>query len=84
MNKKEIILKILEELNENSKLLSKDDLGITEELWNEVVQILDHANMIFGINIRSFGNQGQVMILGRETTKITISGIEYLEHNKEK
>ncbi|MBN1051617.1 hypothetical protein DV092_06045 [Clostridium botulinum] len=83
MSKKEIILKILEGLNENSKLLNINDLGIEEELWNEVIQILVYDNMIFGLNIKPYGNKGEVLILGRESAKITIRGIEYLEHNKQ-
>ncbi|WP_297422148.1 YjcQ family protein [Clostridium sp.] len=81
MKKKAIILKILEGLNENSKLLRNSELGITEELWSEVIQILIHSDMIFGINIRPFGNKGEVSILGVDTAKISILGIEYLENN---
>ncbi len=83
MSKKEIILKILEGLNEESKLLSAKDLGINDEFWNETIQIIYEARMIFDISVTPFGNDGQAQILGRNKAKISINGIEYLEHNKQ-
>lgn len=83
MNKKEIILKILNGLYENSKLLRSGDLGITEELWNEIIDILMHDNFIFGLNFtKPAGRDRHKYLLNPEDAKITIIGIEYLEHSK--
>lgn len=83
MNKKELIIKILEGLNDNSKLLRSGDLEITEELWNEIIDILMHDNLIFGLNFsKPYGRERNRILYNHEDAKITIRGIEYLEQNK--
>lgn len=82
VSKKDIILSILEGLNTNSKLLEASELGISDKLWSEIIQIIDNSRMMFGISIQPYGNKDLVMISGRDKAKITINGIEYLEHNK--
>ncbi|SFC14284.1 YjcQ family protein [Clostridium uliginosum] len=82
MNKKELILNILEGLYENSKLLRSGELGIAEELWNEVVAIALQGELIFGAPA-SRDEYGKVKVDCYKQYIISIKGIEYLEHNKQ-
>lgn len=82
MNKKELIIKILDELYQNSKLLRSGELGISEESWNEVMAIALEGNLIFGAKA-TYDNYGKVKVDNYKQYIISISGIEYLGHNKE-
>lgn len=82
MNKKELIIKILDELYQNSKLLRSGELGISEELWNEVVVIALQGDLIFG-EPASRDNYGKVKVDYYKQYIISVKGIEYLENNKE-
>jgi hypothetical protein len=81
-SKKEFILKILAELNDKSKLLSAEDLGIEEEKWNEIIAILINERLICGTTI-SYDAFDNLYINDVKRAIISIGGIEYLEENNQ-
>lgn len=84
MSKKEIILKILTSLNSNSKVPSQDELGLDKEQYGEILEIMQHDNLIFNATVTRGGIGSKVVSVLTNNTKITIKGIDYLESNTPK
>lgn len=82
MSKKENIIKILSSLNENSKVPTNNELGLDEEQYGEILEIMEHDNLIFGTNITRAGQGNKVQMVWTDNTKITVKGIDYIEKNK--
>lgn len=79
--KKELIIKILKELDENSKLLKQNDLGIENELeYAELLEIMTEGHLVSNIKVTKIGASGKFMIHDANA-KITIMGIGYLENS---
>lgn len=81
MSKKELILKILDGLNAESKVLSKDELGLDKEQYGEILEIAQHDDLIFNVNVKRAGVGNKVHFVITDNAKITVKGIEYLESN---
>ena len=82
MSKKELILKVLDSLNSASKVPSKEELGLDKEQYGEILEIMQHDNLIFGATITRSGQGNPVQFAWTDNVKITIRGIDYLEKNK--
>jgi hypothetical protein len=82
LSKKESIIKILDSLNENSKVPPANELGLDQEGYGEILEIMQQDNLIFGANISRAGQGNKVHMVFTDGTKITIRGIDYLEKNK--
>lgn len=82
MEKKDIILKILDGLYQNSKLPSKEELELDLEHYGEILEIIMHSNLAFDIKITKAGQGNKVQMIWGDNAKITITGIEYLKQNK--
>lgn len=80
--KKELVLKILGMLDEESKVPQKEDLELDIEQYGEILEILQHDGLIFGANIIRSGQENKVHMVWTDNVKITVRGIEYYEHNK--
>jgi hypothetical protein len=81
MDKKDIIIKILKELYDNSKLLRLQELNIDDELYSDILEIMARSELIMNYNKarRPDGN----LMYGSDI-RITINGIEYLENKTRK
>lgn len=80
--KKRLIIKILENLDEESKVPTKEELGIDKESYGEILEIMLEGKLIFGAKVSRGGQGSKVVATWTDGTKITIQGIEYLETNK--
>lgn len=80
--KKELILKILNELDKNNKVLSQEEVGICNEQYGQILEIMVESHLITGVGVKSVGIQGKYSIL-ESHPKITLSGIEYLEQSSD-
>lgn len=76
--KKSIILKVLAELDKSNKLLSKEDLELNENVYNEILEILYDVRFVKGITLTPAGDK---YIIHTDNPRITLSGIEYLDSN---
>lgn len=78
--KKKLILKILEELDKNNKILSREEVEIDEEQYGQVFDIMVESYLISGVEVKRVGTEGKY-IISQMHPKITLEGIEYLERN---
>jgi len=81
--KKEIIIKILDSLDSDSKLITKEELNLTEEQYGEILDIMAKSVLISGVTVNRVGMEGKFLIQNKHP-QITINGIEYLERSKYK
>ena len=79
--KKELVLKILEKLDKESKVSSKEDLSLDLQQYGEIIEIMSDGGLIIGANVSRSGQGNKVHMCWTDNIKITIQGIEYLEHN---
>ncbi|QSQ09779.1 hypothetical protein H0A61_02160 [Koleobacter methoxysyntrophicus] len=79
--KKKIILKILKSLESESKVPSKEELGLELGEYGEILEIMQHDNLIFGVDIIRGGQGNKVLKVITRDAKITVKGIDYLEKN---
>jgi len=77
--KKKIILDILTELDEQSKLKTDQELKIKLEEYQEILEIMIQGRLINGIEVVKVSGGKRVM---KSSPKISMLGIEYLEQNK--
>ncbi|WIF94303.1 YjcQ family protein [Caminicella sporogenes] len=83
MELKDRILKVLDELYNNSRVPTMQELEIkTKEDYAEVLEIMEHDGLIFGTEITKSGRK-KVHFVWTDNTKITTKGIEYLKQNKQ-
>ncbi|KEH91573.1 hypothetical protein Z962_p0100 (plasmid) [Clostridium botulinum C/D str. BKT12695] len=80
--KKQIILKILKELDEKNILLGKNDLELDDEQFGQIIETMISVGFISGVTATRAG-AGSKYHLIRKYPRITLNGIEYLENNKE-
>ena len=59
--------------------ISANALGISENLWISIVEMLTSSGYITGIEVK-YGAQGD-RVLSISNLRITLKGIEYLEEN---
>ena len=59
--------------------ISANALGISENLWISIVEMLTRSGYITGIEVK-YGAQGD-RVLSISNLRITLKGIEYLEEN---
>lgn len=78
--KKELILKILNELDKNNKVLSQEEVECDNEQYGETLDIMLESNLITGVEVKRVGNEEKYSILMAHP-KITLSGIEYLQQS---
>lgn len=78
--KKEIIIKILDTLDKEGKLVKKDDLKLELEQYGEILEIMQDGNLISDVKITHGG--GKILAINTDRARITITGIEYLEQSK--
>lgn len=86
MNNFNIIYKILKYLETamdydevDMDFISPERLGISQNRWNSVIEMLAADGYIVGIAIKR-GAQGEV-VLSVSTPRITLKGLEYLNEN---
>ena len=78
--KKKLILKILDELDKNNKISSKEELGIDEEQYGQIFDIMLESHLITGVDVKRVGIE-EKYCMSEIHPKITLSGLEYLERN---
>lgn len=79
--KKQLILKVLDMLDRESKVPTMDELGLNEEQYGEILEIVKGSYFISDVDIlRDAGNK--VYMCHTNKCKITVQGIEYLEQNR--
>ena len=59
--------------------ISANALGISENLWINILEMLTSSGYITGIEVK-YGAQGE-RVLSISNLRITLKGIEYLEEN---
>ena len=59
--------------------ISANALGISENLWISIAEMLTRSGYITGIEVK-YGAQGE-RVLSISNLRITLKGIEYLEEN---
>ena len=79
--KKEKILQILKALDEESKLIGSTELGMDQEEFGEIIEIMLEGNLMTGVKIVRGGMGSALLSIVTNRPKITIMGIEYLEQN---
>lgn len=80
--KKKLILKILNELDKNNKILSKEEVNADNEQYGQIFDIMIESHFISGVDVKRVGTEGKYSISGIHP-KITLNGIEYLERSKD-
>ncbi|MBU3112236.1 YjcQ family protein [Clostridium lacusfryxellense] len=78
--KKELILKILNELDKNNRFLSQEDVKCDNEQYGQILDIILESNLITGVEVKRVGNEEKYSIKASHP-KITLSGIEYLQQS---
>jgi hypothetical protein len=80
--KEKIILKILEELDQNNVILSQEEVGIDMEQYGQIFDIMVESHLISGAYVKRVGIEEKYSILEKHP-RITLQGIKYLEKNKD-
>lgn len=83
MELKDKILKVLEELYYKNRVPEKQELEIDDiEEYGRLFEIMEHDGLIFGTKITRAGQKNKVHFVWKDSTNITIRGIEYLKQNE--
>lgn len=80
--KKELILKILNQLDKNKGILSQEEVGTDNEQYGQIFDIMFESHLISSAYIKRFGTEGKYSISDIQPN-ITLTGIEYLENSKD-
>lgn len=88
MKTRDIIYKILEKLdttmdenNPDFNELSAEVLEISKERRSFILEMMQDAELIKGVNFVKGGNNRAALMTSIENMKITLKGIEYLSEN---
>lgn len=76
--KKELMLKILDDLDKNNNLLKLDELNIDKEQYGQILEIMSESGLISGVKVNEVGSNKEYQIIEIHP-KITLNGIEYLD-----
>ena len=79
-----ILQKLDETLDENNPDftdLSPESLGISKERRNYILEMMQDAGLIKGVNFTRGGNNRAPIMVFLDNMKITLKGIEYLAEN---
>ena len=79
--KKEIIIKILKELNDDKKLLRQQEIGLETKQYGDILDTMLNAHLLINVTIKRGGTGNNVVAIEDFHAAITIDGMEYLEHN---
>lgn len=82
MDKKELIFKILNELNQHDKLLTKEELEMSLQEYGELLEMMLADELVEDITVQRAGIGNNIKYVFGRDVKITINGIEYLKQNK--
>jgi len=80
--KKELILKILDQLDKNNKILSQEEVEIDADQYGQIFDIMFESHLISGGYINRIGTEGKYTVSDTKPS-ITLAGIEYLEKSKD-
>lgn len=69
-------------LNTCGELPQEDIFGIDKKRYGYVLKTMEHANLIFDIDVSFCGKEDKTINLNISRAKITIAGIEYLKNNE--
>lgn len=80
MSKKEMVVKFLKELDNSDRAMSMEELGLDQNKYVHLLEIMQMDKLIYGVYILKF--RKQIIAIKTDNIKITLSGIEYLEFSK--
>ena len=81
MDKKQLIYKILEGLN-NGVEPKFNDYDVDKDTFGDVVELMQNEGLISGATVTRGGMGSKVMIVFLNHAKVEMSGLNYLEENK--
>ncbi|WP_375106146.1 YjcQ family protein [Lysinibacillus fusiformis] len=79
--KLKLIYKIVNDL-ERGKQPTNNDYEIDQELFGEMLDIIQLEGLVHGAVVQRAGRENKVMYVQTKNAKVTIPGLNYLKENK--
>lgn len=79
--KKDLLLRILKDIDNDKEVRVNDYEGVTSELFVDVLEIAADEGFVKNVSVTRSGRGGQNVVYYTKGAKITLSGLNYLEKN---